>query len=315
MTPVSHKRHVQVSRVTLCVSLATLATGSDPCTNRFSANQLGNVEVAEIEGWPLEPETEYTVASIRIIRQQIFNTDDAAEDRLLFRLANRWHVNTREDTIRTLLLFGDGDKVDLSRLAETERALRAKRFLYDARVIANRVCGNDVDIVVVTRDIWSLHPTTSVTRTGGENEYDLGFSERNIFGTGVEVDAELFKTLDRSGASAGFTNPNLGNSRVGLGVRVENTDEGDGVLAFIGPAVLCAGYPSRLEPHRDHLGDPAPSVRRRRRDRFVRARLSPRRPVAGLVEGTGGRVHEPPQPGPHLGGVGFQGRPRVVAGP
>ncbi|MDE0053559.1 MAG: hypothetical protein OXP28_17675 [Gammaproteobacteria bacterium] len=217
--------------LTLYVSLAT---AGDPCTERFDDSELRTAEVAEIEGWPLEPDAEYTVASIRIVRQQIFNTDDAAENRPLFRFANRWHVNTKEGTIRTLLLFGDGDKVDVSRLAETERALRAKRFLYDARVIANRVCGNDVDIVVVTRDIWSLHPTASVTRTGGENEYDLGFSERNIFGTGVEVDAELFKTLDRSGASAGFTNPNLGNSRVGLGLRVENTDEGDGVLAFIG---------------------------------------------------------------------------------
>ncbi len=220
--------------VTLCVSLATLAAGSDPCTDRFTAGQLGNVEVAELEGWPLEPETEYTVASVRIIRQQIFNTDDAAENRPLFRLANRWHVNTREGTIRTLLLFGDGDRVDARLVAETERTLRAKRFLYDARVIANRVCGNDVDIVVLTRDVWSLHPTSSLTRSGGENEYDLGFSERNIFGTGAEVDAELFKTLDRSGASAGFSNPNLGNSRVGLGLRVENADDGDGALAFIG---------------------------------------------------------------------------------
>ena len=176
----------------------------------------------------------YTVASTRIVRQQIFNTEDAAENRPLFRFANRWHVDTRERTIRTLLLFRDGDTVDAGRLAETERALRAKRFLYDARVIANRVCGNSVDVVVVTRDVWTLQPTASVTRTGGENEYDLGMSEHNIFGTGVEVDAELFKTLDRSGASAGFTNPNLGNSRVGLGLRVHNADDGDGAMAFIG---------------------------------------------------------------------------------
>ncbi len=220
--------------LTLCISLATFVAAGEPCEERLDANALDNLEVADIEGWPLEPDAGYTVASIRIVRQRIFNTEDAAEDRPLFRLANRWHVNTRERTIRTLLLFGDGDTVDVSRLAETERALRAKRFLYDARVIANRVCGNDVDIVVVTRDVWSLQPTASVTRTGGENEYDLGMSEHNILGTGVEVDAELFETLDRSGASAGFTNPNLGNSRVGLGLRVETADDGDGVLAFVG---------------------------------------------------------------------------------
>lgn len=222
-----------VAGMALAAHLAP-AAATGPCTERFTGSQLRNAEVAEIEGWALEADAEYTVASIRIVRQQIFNTDDADENRRMFRLANRWHTHTREGTIRTLLLFGDGDKVDIGRLAETERALRAKRFLYDARVIANRMCGNDVDIVVVTRDVWSLLPTASVTRTGGENEYDLGMSEHNIFGTGVEVDAEVFKTLDRSGASAGFANSNLGNSRVGLGLRIENADDGDGVLAFIG---------------------------------------------------------------------------------
>lgn len=136
--------------LTLYVSLAT---AGDPCTERFDDSELRTAEVAEIEGWPLEPDAEYTVASIRIVRQQIFNTDDADENKPLFRFANRWHVNTRERTIRTLLLFTDGDTISTGRLAETERALRAKRFLYDARVIANRICGNDVDIAVVTRDV------------------------------------------------------------------------------------------------------------------------------------------------------------------
>ena len=210
------------------------AAAGEPCDARHDASDLANLEVSEIEGWPLEARASYRVASIRIIRQDIFNTEDAAENKALFRLANRWHVHTRERTIRTLLLFSDGDTVDAGRLAESERLLRAKRFLYDARVIANRLCDGKVDIVVVTRDVWSLQPTASVTRTGGENEYDLGFSEHNVFGSGVEVDAELFKTLDRSGASAGFTNPNLGNSRIGLGLRVQNADDGDGVTAFLG---------------------------------------------------------------------------------
>ena len=217
--------------LTLCFALAA---AGEPCGERFDESELGDVEVAEIEGWPLQPDVSYTVASTRIIRQEIFNTGDTAENKLLFRLANRWHVNTRERTIRTLLLFSDGDTVDVSRLAESERVLRAKRFLYDARVIANRVCERKVDIVVVTRDVWSLLPTAGVTRTGGENEFDLGASEANVLGSGAGMDVEVFKTLDRSGASAGFNNPNLGNSRIGLGLRLENADDGDGAMAFIG---------------------------------------------------------------------------------
>ena len=231
MSQASPARATAIFVVTLYFSLAAAA---DPCTPRFGEEALKKAEIGDIDGWPLEADVPYSVASTRIIRQQIFNTEDAAENRPLFRFANRWHVNTTERTIRTLLLFADGETVDAGRLAESERLLRAKRFLYDARVIANRVCDRTVDIVVVTRDVWSLLPTASVTRTGGENEYDLGMSEHNVFGTGIEIDAELFKTLDRSGASAGFTNPNLGNSRVGLGLRVETTEDGDGARAFIG---------------------------------------------------------------------------------
>ena len=225
------------ARATIFVALTfcfAFAAAGEPCGERFEIDVLQKTEIGEIEGWPLAPEVAYNVASIRIIRQEIFNTDDAAENKPLFRLANRWHVTTRQRAIRTLLLFSDGDTVDASRLAESERALRAKRFLYDARVIANRVCGRKVDIVVVTRDVWSLLPTASITRTGGENEFDLGVSEHNVFGSGTGVDMELFRTLDRSGVSAGFENPNLGNSRIGLGLRVENADDGDGALAFIG---------------------------------------------------------------------------------
>ena len=226
---------IRVPRAGLALTLClALAAAGEPCAERSQADALRTAEIEGIEGWPLEPDVPHTVASIRIVRQELFNTQDAAEDKPLFRLANRWHVNTTERTIRTLLLFANGDTVDAGQLAESERLLRAKRFLYDARVVANRVCGRNVDIVVVTRDVWSLVPTASVTRTGGENEYDLGASDLNVFGSGVEIDAEVFKTLDRSGASAGFTNPNLGSSRVGLGMRVETTEDGDGALAFIG---------------------------------------------------------------------------------
>lgn len=232
-TNTTTRTRVRCATIALPLCFAWAAAG-EPCSERFHADALRKAEIEEIEGWPLEPDVSHTVASIRIVRQELFNTEDAEEDKPLFRLANRWHVNTRERTIRTLLLFSDGDTVDAGRLAETERLLRAKRFLYDARVIANRVCGRNIDVVVVTRDVWSLSPTASVSRTGGENEYDLGVSERNVFGSGVEVDAEVFRTLDRSGASAGFTDPNLGNSRVGLGLRVETTEDGDGALASIG---------------------------------------------------------------------------------
>ena len=80
------------ARATIFVALTlcfAFAAAGEPCSERFELDALRKTEIAEIEGWPLEPEVTYNVASIRIIRQEIFNTDDAAENKPLFRLANR----------------------------------------------------------------------------------------------------------------------------------------------------------------------------------------------------------------------------------
>ena len=42
-------------------------------------------------------------------RQNVFDLDNPKENNALYRLANRWHIVTRESVIRNQLLFGTGD--------------------------------------------------------------------------------------------------------------------------------------------------------------------------------------------------------------
>ena len=212
--------------------LAEAAAAS--CDQRYTADQLLTTPVDDIHGVTLAAGTAYRVATIDIVRQDIFNTDDPAESKALFKLANLWHVNTREDVIRTLLLFDEGDTVGAERIAESERLLRRNRFLYDGRVIPNRQCNGVIDLAVVTRDVWSLLLTAGVTRTGGKQEFEIGASEINLLGTGADVDFEVFENLDRDGLSLGFADTNLRNSRVGGRFRYEDTDDGQSLLARIG---------------------------------------------------------------------------------
>ncbi len=216
------------------VALLPLAALADPCVSRHDLEALRTTPIEEIEGWPLAASAGYRVEQIDIVRQPIFNTRDPAENNPLFRLANLWHVDTRERAIRTLLLFAEGGAATAARIAESERALRGKGFLYDARIIANQICGDRVELVAVTRDVWSLLPELGVTRTGGEYEYELGFSEINIAGSGASLDIDVFDNLDREGVSIGYANANVGGSRVGLRLRFADTDDGEGVSASIG---------------------------------------------------------------------------------
>ncbi|MDE0661023.1 MAG: hypothetical protein F4029_14645 [Gammaproteobacteria bacterium] len=219
------------------------AAGTDGCTPLHVAADLHSAPIEAISGRSLDATASYRVGNITVVRQDVFNPDDPAEARAAFRLANRWHIVTREGVVRELLLFRSGDTVTAATIQETERALRSKSYLYDVRIVANRVCparGDRsagvavIDLIVVTRDVWSLSPELSVTRTGGVDRVRAGVSEINLAGSGSELDLTVFENLDRQGVSASYTDANLGRSRVGIRLRYDDTDDGELLEAGIG---------------------------------------------------------------------------------
>ena len=167
-----------------------------------------------------------TTGEIRIVQQPIFNTDLPAEDTRLFRLANRLHFNTREKVLRDLLVIKPGERLTAAQLSESERLLRAKPYLYDARVLPRRVCGETVDVDVVTRDVWTLLPRVSFDRAGGDNSYGIGVSDPSVFGTGKNVSMGYNKDRDRSGVDFLYEDPNVRGSRVAFAVFLEDNDDG-----------------------------------------------------------------------------------------
>ncbi|MYA15659.1 MAG: hypothetical protein F4089_07705 [Gammaproteobacteria bacterium] len=236
--------HAMLGLATLAWSADAASLADEDCTPLHDPADLHNVPIEEVAGRSLSADSVYRTGTLTVIRQDVFNTNDAGEDQAAYRLANRWHVITREGVLRELLLFGEGDTVTLATIAESERLLRGKSYLYDARVVANRVCApardtNEqalpvVDLVVVTRDVWSLSPDVGITRTGGESRISAGFSEINLAGSGSNLDARYFDNLDRHGWSISYADANLGQSRVGLRLRYDETDDGDLVEAGIG---------------------------------------------------------------------------------
>ena len=94
------------------------------------------------------------IGHVRIHPRNIFYTADPAEDRALFRLANTLHIVSRPQVIERSVLFATGQPVSVQRIEETERLLRAKRFLYDVQVRPAALRDGVVDIEVLTRDTW-----------------------------------------------------------------------------------------------------------------------------------------------------------------
>lgn len=176
------------------------------------------------------------IGSIRLRRLSVFDLQDPAEDRWLYRLANRLHPTTRESVIFSQLLITKGAEFNLARLDESERILRELQFIYDATVRPWRVCGKVVDIEVITRDTWTFSPIIAFSRSGGENSYALGVSESNFLGSGKQVTLEAVGNEERSGVLFIYDDPAVLDSRWKMRLGLNENDDGyDRALSLVRP--------------------------------------------------------------------------------
>ena len=109
------------------------------------------------------------IGEVFIDNQNIFDLEDPEENKQLYRLANKLHIRTQPKVIRQQLLFKSGDLYSQRLIDESARILRSARYLYDASIKPVAYKDGRVDIVVTTRDVWTLNPGLSFTRTGGES--------------------------------------------------------------------------------------------------------------------------------------------------
>ncbi|QOR74389.1 hypothetical protein IMZ16_02825 [Cruoricaptor ignavus] len=101
------------------------------------------------------------------------------------RLGNRLHVKTRPGTVRNYLLFRPGDEYSQQALYESERLLRATRFVHrvSIRAVDSTATRDSVDVNISLRDSWSLRPMGSVSGS----KIGFGLEEMNFLGLGHEL--------------------------------------------------------------------------------------------------------------------------------
>lgn len=166
------------------------------------------------------------IGEITYDKKNVFDTTQPGENKSLFRLANRWHIITRDSVIRHQLLFRPGDRFSGRLIAESERLLRQNSYLYDAKIEPVRYEDGVVDIRVRTRDLWTLMPGFSVSRSGGENRSQVTLSERNLLGRGVSLRLKYRDDVDRESLSFQYFDKNLGRSWTSLFLDLADNSDG-----------------------------------------------------------------------------------------
>jgi outer membrane protein assembly factor BamA len=172
------------------------------------------------------PATGETIGSITVHVRDIFDTSLPGENKALYRLANRLHVDTRENALRAQLLFHEGDAFTPRVLEETERVLRKLRYVREPRV---RVTGRHdglVDIDVTAEDVWTMSPGLSYGRKGGANSTSIEFDDFNVFGTGKRLSLGSHSDVDRRSNTFFWSDPNVFGSRWTSELEYADADDG-----------------------------------------------------------------------------------------
>jgi hypothetical protein len=163
---------------------------------------------------------------VTTVTQDVFDTSDPQEDKLLFRWANQLHIQTRPAVVARALLFKTGDLVRVQVIEETERLLRNNRYLYDVQIRPVALSEGMVDVEVSTRDTWSLEAGASASRAGGANSSGLQFRDQNFLGTGVLVSLGRSKTVDRTGTEFQIASDRVLGSGLSASYSYANNSDG-----------------------------------------------------------------------------------------
>jgi len=160
------------------------------------------------------------IRKIEIRRLNVFGSNisvpDFNEPNKTEKLLNRTHINTNEIIIRRNLLFHEGDTISPLNLSDNERYLRELPFIDDARIIIVPVSGSEADIIVVTKDIYSLGARASLN---GLDKGSLSLFEKNVFGMGHEFGIEIpwdSKFTDSPGFGVKYNINNISRSFANL---------------------------------------------------------------------------------------------------
>ena len=162
------------------------------------------------------------IREIKIIRLNVFGTNinnpASVVSNKTNALLNDTHVNTNERIIRKNLLFSAGDTISPLTLSDNERILRDLPFINDARIMVVPVSDSEADIIVITKDVYSLGAQYDY---GGFKKGMLSVFEKNILGTGHEFGIKIPFNSEKPnspGIGGNYTANNLWKSFINFNV-------------------------------------------------------------------------------------------------
>jgi len=129
------------------------------------------------------------IRNLLLERHEVFDTLDG-DWFFAAGIANLLHTNTKDYIIEDELLFGQDDEIIEYLLAETEKNLRKLDLFSKVNIKLDSIGNGEYDVIIMTKDKWSLQPSAYYATAGGNASYGAKFAEKNLFGHGIIVGGE-----------------------------------------------------------------------------------------------------------------------------
>ena len=152
--------------------------------------------------------------------------DPEASFRWAFKLANKLHVRTREEFILDELLFEVGECLDSLLLEESERLLRAYRFIGDADIFAIPQPDGTQHVNVYTQDEWTTRVDLGIRVDDGVKIEGIEITEENFLGLGILARGFIKKDKEIQDLGVEVATPRLFKTRWNARVSLGNTRTG-----------------------------------------------------------------------------------------
>ena len=137
-----------------------------------------------------------SIRSIQIDTNDVYEDED--EPNFFESTLNFLHFKTRTEVVQKELLFKQDECLNSELIEETARNLRSLPIFSDAKIIILPLDESDqVDILITTKDRFTLRAEVSASRNSGTTKTRLSFGDKNLFGLNkalhvsrIDVDGE-----------------------------------------------------------------------------------------------------------------------------
>jgi len=167
------------------------------------------------------------ISSIRLNKKEIFDNNDPKENKKIHQLANRLHSPTKDKVILKLINVKKGDVYRQSVIDDAERTLRATGYLINNSIQPFIQCDGTLELVVTTKDVWSIIPIFTFSDQDGRTIYNFNLQNINFFGKGQNLTVGLQSEDSNNVFRASYRVPFLFDTDYQLSTHFASGDELD----------------------------------------------------------------------------------------